>query len=229
MSRMPRTTTRLQPSDAEPRVRRGYFECRFGQLHVHHSMPPGGGFEEGTPLLCLHGAAGSGRVFRGFLPLLGRDRSGYAPDVPGCGESDGPEQPVATAEYAAAIADFLDTMRLRTVDLLAQGAGAVLATELALTRAPQVRRLVLVSVPLGAVPAVPGDFGAAAYPLRERLARVTQPLLVLRPRDGSWDAAPRAREAQPALRLVDLPDQGEDLFQSAPGVAAEAVRPFLRG
>jgi pimeloyl-ACP methyl ester carboxylesterase len=229
MSRMPRTTVRPQPGDAEPPVRRGYFECRFGQLHVHHAMPPGGGFEEGTPLLCLHGTAGSGRMFRGFLPLLGRDRSGYAPDVPGCGESDGPAQPVATAEYAAAIADFLDTMRLRTVDLLAQGAGAVLATELALTRPTQVRRIVLVSVPLGNLTAAAGDFGAAAYPLRERLARVTQPLLVLRPRDGSWDAGARVREVQPAARVVDLPDQGEDLLQSAPGVAAEAVRPFLRG
>jgi pimeloyl-ACP methyl ester carboxylesterase len=228
MSRMPRTTSRPQPSDAEPRVRRGYFECRFGQLHVHNAMPPGGGFEEGTALLCLHGAAGSGRMFRGFLPLLGRDRSAYAPDVPGCGESDGPEQPVATAEYAAALADFLDSMRLRTVDLLAQGAGAVLATELALTRAAQVRRIVLASVPLGTLTPAAGDFGAAAYPLRERLARVTQALLVLRPRDVSWDASTRVREAQPSARVIDLPDQGEDLFQRAPGVAAEAVWPFLR-
>jgi pimeloyl-ACP methyl ester carboxylesterase len=190
-------------------------------------MPPGGGFEEGTALMCLHGAAGSGRTFRAFLPLLGRDRSVYAPDVPGCGESDGPAQPVATAEYAAALADFIDTMRLRTVDLLGQGAGAVLATELALTRAPQVRRVVLVSVPLGAPAA--GDFGAAAYPWRERLARVRQPLLVLRPRDASWDAGARVRETLPAARVVDLPEQGADLFQSAPGVVAEAVRPFLRG
>jgi pimeloyl-ACP methyl ester carboxylesterase len=229
MSRMPKTTIRPQRSDAEPRVRRGYFECRFGQLHVHNAMPPGGGFEEGTALVCLHGAAGSGRMFRGFLPLLGSDRSVYAPDVPGCGESDGPEQPVATAEYAAAIGDFLDTMRLRTVDLLAQGAGVVLATELALTRAAQVRRIVLVSVALGTLVPAAGDFGAAAYPLRERLARVTQSLLVLRPRDASWDAGARVREVQPAARVVDLPDQGEELFQGAPGVAAEAIRPFLRG
>lgn len=229
MSRMPRTPIRPQAGDAEPRVRRGYFECRFGQLHVHHAMPPGGGFEEETALVCLHGAAGSGRMFRAFLALLGRDRSVYAPDVPGCGESDGPAQPVATAEYAAAIADFLDTMRLRTVDLLAQGAGAVLAIELALARAAQVRRMVLASVPPAGGAAAAGDFGAAAYPWRERLARVTQPLLVLRPRDASSDAGARVREAQPGARVVDFPDPGEELFQSAPGAVAEAVRPFLRG
>ena len=44
-------------------MRRGYFECRYGQLHVHNAIPPGGGFEEGTALLCLHQSAASGRVF----------------------------------------------------------------------------------------------------------------------------------------------------------------------
>ena len=227
---MSRATPRQLHSDAEPRVRRGYFECRYGQLHVHNAMPPGGGFEEGTPLVCLHGAAGSGRQFRDFLPLLGRDRSVYAPDIPGCGESDPPPRAASAADYAAALGDFLDTMRLRVVDLLTHGAAAVLAAELAVTRPAQVRRVVLVSVPLaGGTPV--GDFGAAAapYPLRERLARVAQALLVLRPRDASWDASARVREVQPAARVVDLPDYGEDLFQAAPQAAAEAVRPFLRG
>jgi len=227
---MPRTTPKQPREDAEPRVRRGYFECRYGQLHVHNAIPPGGGFEEGTALICLHGSAGSGRQFRALLPLLGRDRSVYAPDVPGCGESDGPARPVSAADYAAALGDFLDSMRLRQVDLLAHGAGAVLAAELALTRPPQVKRVVLVSVPLAGGPPV-GDFAAAAaaYPLRERLARVTQGLLVLRPRDASWDASARLRETQPAARVVDMPELGEDLFQAAPAAVAEAVRPFLRG
>ena len=56
---------------AEPRVRRGYFESRFGQLHVHNAIPPGGGFEEGTPLLCIHQTAGSGRVPAAFNNLVG--------------------------------------------------------------------------------------------------------------------------------------------------------------
>lgn len=229
---MPRTA-RQAPAQAEVRVRRGYFECRFGQLHVHNSMPPGGGFEEGTPLICLHGAAASGRVFREFVVLVGRDRSVYALDIPGCGESDAPPHPASAAEYSASIGDFLDSVRLRQVDVLGQGAGAVLATELALTRAAQVRRVVLASVPLatatthGAAP--PGDLAVAAqqYPLRERLGRVSQPLLVLRPRDEWWDAAAGVRSALPAARIFDLPDQGPDLFQSGPARAAEAVRGFL--
>ena len=221
MMRMPRSSLKPPGADTETRVRRGYFESRYGQLHVHNAMPPGGGFEEGTALLCLHGAEGTGRLFKGFLALIGRDRSAYAPDLPGCGESDGPTQGLGAADYAAAVGDFLDSMRLRQVDVLAHGAGAAPATELALTRASEVRRLVFVSVPL--LPAA-----AAGYALRERLAKVSQPLLVLRPRDQWWDAAGRVREVQPAARVLDLPDQGPDLLQSAPDTVAQAARAFLR-
>ena len=227
---MSRLTGRPQRVE-EPRVRRGYFECRYGQLHVHNAIPPGGGFEEGTALVCLHGAQGTGRSFRAFLGLVGRDRSVYAPDLPGYGESDGPPQAMSAADYAAAIGDFLDTMRLRQVDLLAHGAGSVPATELALARGPQLRRLVLVSVPLGSTQTGGGGLAAAAagYALRERLGRVSQPLLVLRPRDECWDATARVREAQPAARVLDLADHGPDVFQAGPGAVVDAVRAFLRG
>jgi pimeloyl-ACP methyl ester carboxylesterase len=124
-------------------------------------------------------------------------------------------------------------MRLRQVDVLAHGAASALAVELALTRAGGIRRLILVSVPLsapGASGTTPGGLAAAAarYALRERLGRVSQAILVLRPRDEWWDAGARVREAQPTARLRDLPDHGPDLFQSAPEVVAEAVGSFLR-
>ena len=135
-------------SAAEPRVRRGYFECRFGQLHVHNAIPPGGGFEEGTPLLCLHQTTGSGRVFERFLALAGRDRSVYAPDLPGFGESDPPPSRPSIADYAAVIGDFLDTMRFRQIDVLGYQAGALVAAEMAIARPKQIRRVVMVSVPV---------------------------------------------------------------------------------
>ena len=135
-------------SVAEPRIRRGYFECRCGQLHVHNAIPPGGGFEEGTPLLCLHQTTGSGRVFERFLIPAGRDRSVYAPDLPGFGESDPPATRPSIADYAAVVGDFLDTMRFRQIDVLGFQSGSLIAAELAIARPKQVRRVVMVSVPV---------------------------------------------------------------------------------
>jgi len=140
--------TVINRTATEPRVRRGYFECRFGQLHVHNAIPPGGGFEEGTPLLCLHQTTGSGRVFERFLSLAGRDRSVYAPDLPGFGESDPPPSRPSIADYAAVVGDFLDTMRFRQLDVLGYQAGALVAAEMAIARAKQIRRVVMVSVPV---------------------------------------------------------------------------------
>jgi pimeloyl-ACP methyl ester carboxylesterase len=215
-------------------------------------MPPGGGFEEGTPLLCVHDLPGSGRVFTRLLPLAGEDRSVYAPDLPGFGESDGPSARPPMSEYAAALGDFLDSMRLRKVAVLGLRGGAVPATELALTRPTQVSRVILVSVPLlteaerqaarsqAQAPSAPESAFratdtarwmlecAAQYPLRERLARLSQRLLVLRPRDDLWDASARVREVLPATRLTELQQSALELLAHAPQRIAEAVREFLR-
>ena len=245
-------TTRRPAEAPQARVRRGYFECRYGQLHVHNAMPPGGGFEEGTPLLCLHDMAGSAWVFARFLALAGQDRSVYAPDLPGFGESDAPPRRPSIADYAEALGDFLDSVRLRHIDVLGYRGGAVLATELALARPAQVGRVVMVSVPLltdserhGSVRTAPsagpegvwrcadgqrwGAEAAAGYPLRERLARLTQRLLVLRPRDELSEATARVRDALPGARVSEVELPGAELLAAAPGRVAEAVRDFLRG
>jgi pimeloyl-ACP methyl ester carboxylesterase len=237
MSGMPKgTTPTRRPLETEPRVRRGYFECRYGQLHVHNAIPPGGGFEEGTPLLCLHGAAATGRAFLPFLPHAGRDRSVYAPDLPGCGESDPPPPRPQLGDYAAALGDFLDSMRLRRIDVVGYRAGALLAAELTLLRTPQVRRLVLVSVPVAvevaAAQAPPPGLGEAAarHPWRERFGRLAAPqqTLLVRPKDEFWDALARVREVLPGARLAELPEYGSDLLESGAPALARAVCDFTR-
>ena len=129
-------------------VRRSYFDCRFGQLHVRTAFPSNGGFDEHTTLVCFHASPLSSRSFARFLPQIARDRSVYAPDTPGCGESDTPASRPAIADYAAAMGDFLDQMRFRQVDLLGYHGGALIATELAIQKPEQVRRVVLVAPPI---------------------------------------------------------------------------------
>ena len=153
----------LRPMNTTPpRLRRAYFECRHGQLHVHNAIPVGGGFDELTTLICLHGAAGTGRHVPGSVETTRHSRSIYSPDLPGCGESDASTAPLSVAAYAEAIADFLDSMRFRQVDLLGVGAGAAVAVELAHRRPKVVRKLCL----LGS----PGKEAAAAAPGAQRLA-----------------------------------------------------------
>src|SRR4051794_21687809 len=49
----------MSEETAHPRLRRAYFECRYGQLHVHNAIPAGGGFDEKTTLVCLHASSGT--------------------------------------------------------------------------------------------------------------------------------------------------------------------------
>jgi pimeloyl-ACP methyl ester carboxylesterase len=240
---MPKTT-KAEPPAQLARVRRGYFECRFGQLHLHNSMPPGGGFEEGTPLLCIQDLAGTGRAFAPFMAFAGRDRSVYAPDLPGLGESDPPAPHPSVGDYAAALGDFLDTMRIRKLHVLACRTGALIAAELALTRAEQIGVLVMVSVPVPPAGQAPRrEFhvespatepqrmlaeALALYPARDRLARLSQKLLVVRPKDDLWEPTWGVREVLPSARVVDLDIPGGELFAAAPARLFEVVRDFLR-
>ena len=210
---MPKGSVSSRPRETEPRVRRGYFESRYGQLHVHNAIPPGGGFEESTALLCLHPAGLSGRAFKGLLPQLGHDRSVYAPDIPGSGESDGPATRASVVEIAAALGDFLDSMRFRQIDVLGYQHGSLLAAELAIARPQQIRRVVLVGVP----PTTEG----------ERLRQIGQPVFIIRPKDELWDSTPRAREFLPRARSLDLPQNGGNLFEQVSEQAVGPIKEFL--
>jgi pimeloyl-ACP methyl ester carboxylesterase len=128
-------------------LRRMYVDCRHGQLHLRSAFPSSGGFDELTTLVCLHQSPMSSRVFGSFIERMGTDRSVYAPDTPGFGESDPPAARPSIADYAGSVCDFIDQMRLREVDLLGYHTGAAIAAEVAIARPQQVRRLVMVAVP----------------------------------------------------------------------------------
>lgn len=112
---------------------------------MHNAVPAGGGFDELTTVICLHGAGETGRAFQPLLQLLGSDRSVFAPDLPGSGESDHAGDVDAITAGTQAVLDFARSMRIRSFDLVARGAGCDLALRLAAQPDSGVRRVVLIT------------------------------------------------------------------------------------
>ena len=130
----------------EPRVRtrRAYFDCQFGQLHVRTAFPTTGGFDEGVTLFCLHPSENTSRVFDKFLPHIGDVRSVYAPDLPGCGESDAGATDRLYANAARRGRGFGGGLCVCVRSMCsAYRFGAGVALELAAVKPELVRRLVL--------------------------------------------------------------------------------------
>jgi pimeloyl-ACP methyl ester carboxylesterase len=206
---MPKRSAQSAPPASAVRSRRAYFDCRYGQLHVRTAFPTTGGFDEQVTLLCLHPDSSSSRVFSRFLPLVAGDRSVYAPDMPGCGESDPCSAPGAGAA-AAAIADLAAGLRLRHIDVLGFQGGSAVAVELAITLPELVRGLVLVG----------GSPG-------ERLALIKQPGLVLRVGAEAAAAQRLAAGPLPHVQCVDVPEYAEDPFDTAPQSLAKRIVSYL--
>lgn len=270
-----------EPGRTVVNLRRAYFESRYGQLHVRTAFPSTGGFDENVPLVLLHDAPYSSRLLVPLLSAIGADRSAYAADTPGFGESDAPPKRPTIADYAAAIGDFLDNLRLRRLDVLGHHGGAAIAAELAIARPTAVRRVVFVGLPVhttqerdgftadpypkppvadgahlrsewaralarGGPGARVGELGlsvaeslrsgpngwwgpAAAFqwPAHERLPQVTQPALVLRPKDALWEATLRGQRLLRSADWQDLPAARSNLLEAGASDVALRVRRFL--
>jgi pimeloyl-ACP methyl ester carboxylesterase len=131
------------------RILRAYSACRFGQIHWRLCGPAEAAK---PPLMLLHPTAYSGEYFTTLIPHLAEDRLVLAPDAPGHGGSDAPETPPSMGDYAAALADALDTLgfgegRKGALDTLGFHTGCFLSVELAVTRPDLVRRIVHIGLP----------------------------------------------------------------------------------
>jgi len=194
---------------AAVRTRRAYFDCRFGQLHVRTAFPTTGGFDEQVTLICLHPAHSSSRIFSRFLPPIADVRSVYAPDLPGCGESD--PSPAPSASVAAdAVSDLASDLRLRRIDLLGVHGGANVALALAASTPELVRRLVLLGVPH-----------------IEALPTVRQSALVIGTRPDGAEGLARLKAALPNARYAEIADAPEKLFEADVKSLTTQVGAFL--
>lgn len=143
-------------------LRRAYFDCRFGQLHVHQAIPPGGGFDERTTLLCLPAPRTPAAVFQPLLAQLGGQRSVFAIDAPGAGQSD-PADIDDAAALAAAALDFLGNMRIRKAHVLADGAAAAAVGQLLAQADGRITRVALCATAPAAAAAGLDSLGAALH------------------------------------------------------------------
>jgi len=203
---------KLMPlSEIGVRTRRAYFDCKFGQLHVRTAFPTTGGFDEQVTLVCLHSREGSSRSFARFLPEIAADRSVYAPDLPGIGESD-PAPSLGHSDAARAILDLATDLRLRQIDVLGVRFGAAVALDLAAARPELVRRLVL-----------------AGAPPMDRIPLIKQQCLILKVKSDQADDSQWSRGALSNSRSLELTQHLGDLFDVDPKGLARHVGSFLSG
>ena len=199
----------LDPKPAGVRMRRAYFDCTYGQLHVRTAFPATGGFDEQTTLVCLHGREGSSRSFARLLPEMANDRSVYAPDLPGYGESDPPFSESA-ADAARAVADLARDLRLRHIDVLGVEFGALVALTLAASESDLLRRLVLLRIP----------------PL-EGLPAVRQRSLILGTAQDARADDRFGKDVLPNARWLELAGDAADPINAAPGTLTKEISAFL--
>ena len=83
----------------------------------------------GSPLLLLHGATSSGRVWGPLIPTLARTRRVIALDLPGQGDS--PSTAQTPPQWAVEVADLLDRRELERVQVVGHSSGGWTALELA--------------------------------------------------------------------------------------------------
>lgn len=196
------------PDRVEIRTRRAYFELPFGQLHVRTAFPATGGFDEQIPLFCAHASDRTSRTFGAFLASMAGHRSVYAPDLPGCGESDPSTPELGTG--AAAVRDLAKDLRLRRIDLLGVADGSGVALDVAAAAPELVRRLVLI--------------GANAL---DRTAGIVQPCLILALGAPSVDGRRRAHGLAANAEYVEVPEYGDEPFATAPDALARRITAFL--
>ena len=115
-----------------------YVELLHGTLRVRLWDDP----VKEPPVLLLHDVPGGSASMRELAADLARTRSVIAPDLPGLGESQPLPYP-SLGSYVSTLAEMLEALGVRSLDVVAEGLGTTFAIALAAHRPGHVRRLVL--------------------------------------------------------------------------------------
>jgi pimeloyl-ACP methyl ester carboxylesterase len=103
-----------------------------------------GDWGQATPVLLLHHAPGSSRLYESAMLAIGEKHPVLALDLPGHGESDAlPGNPQDHATWVRAVAHVLDHMGVKRVHVWGHQGGAALACALAVQHPDKVASVVL--------------------------------------------------------------------------------------
>ena len=112
-------------------------------MHGHEVVYRGGG--TGSPLLLIHGIAGSCNTFDLVLPELAKHHRVIAPDLLGHGQSAKPRGDYSLGAHAAGLRDLLELLEIPSVTVIGHSMGGGIAMQFAYQFPERCERLVLVS------------------------------------------------------------------------------------
>lgn len=116
-----------------------------GSLDAHvYSMKGPQEDSESPVFVLLHGIGMSHRYYRRLQVLLSTHGDTHSIDLPGFGATARPDRQISVAEYAAVIANTLDTLGAGPVVAVGHSMGTQFATELAVLRPDLVSHVVLI-------------------------------------------------------------------------------------
>ncbi len=156
---------------------------------------------QGTPLVLLHGIGSAARSFQDQIDGLSDRYRVVAWDAPGYGESSClPEETPSAADYAAALAGFLDVLDIERCHLLGHSLGSLMAARFTADYPGRVLSLTLSSIAVG--------HGILPEEERRRLLEQRlEDLITLGPRGMAEKRGPRllGPDATPAMvaRVVE--------------------------
>ena len=98
-----------------------------------------------TPVVFIHGLAGSWQNWLENIPRFAQSRRVIAMDLPGFGHSEMPAEKISIPNYGAQVAELLDALDVDHACVVGNSMGGFIGLELALRFPERVERLVLVS------------------------------------------------------------------------------------
>jgi pimeloyl-ACP methyl ester carboxylesterase len=118
------------------------FRTRHVTIHGHEVGYRRAG--HGTPIVLLHGLAGSSRTWKDVMPALAERHDVIAPDLLGHGESAKPLGDYSPGAFASGLRDLLALLEVPSATIVGHSYGGGVAMQLAYQHPELVDRLVLV-------------------------------------------------------------------------------------